>query len=143
LEVRYRDKRIETMPRLRGSADRRIDYRHVIWSLVQKPGAFPRYRYREEMFPSVTFRRAYDGLQEALGQRRGDIEYLRILHLAASTMESEVEEVLSLVLGAGEVPHAERVKDLVAPERPEVPDLEAPEVDLGAYDALLSIEEVA
>jgi hypothetical protein len=39
--------------RLRGRTLRRIDYRHVIWSLVQTPGAFARYVYREEMFPSV------------------------------------------------------------------------------------------
>ena len=35
-------------------------HRHVIWSLVRKPGAFARYRYREELFPSLAFRRAYE-----------------------------------------------------------------------------------
>ena len=30
--------------RLRGEGGHRINYRHVIWSLVQKPGAFARYR---------------------------------------------------------------------------------------------------
>jgi len=37
-----------------------IDYRHIIWSLVRKPGAIARYRYREDMFPTLVFRRAYD-----------------------------------------------------------------------------------
>jgi hypothetical protein len=32
----------------------------VIWSLIRKPGAFARYVYREEMFPSLAFREAYD-----------------------------------------------------------------------------------
>lgn len=50
--------------RVRGDSKRRIDYRHIIWSLVQKPGAFARYRYREELFPSLMFRRAYDAIQE-------------------------------------------------------------------------------
>ena len=53
--------------RCRGCAERtthRIDYRHVIWWLVRKPGAFARYRYREELFPSLMFRRAYDALRE-------------------------------------------------------------------------------
>jgi hypothetical protein len=45
----------------------RIDYHHVIFSLVRKPGAFTRYRWREELFPSATFRRAYDAL---LSRRR-------------------------------------------------------------------------
>ena len=39
--------------RLLGRNQQRIDYRHVIWSLVRKPGAFARYVYREEMFPSL------------------------------------------------------------------------------------------
>ena len=64
VEVFYRDrtKPTATMPRLRGDRYHQIDYRHVIWSLVRKPGAFARYRYREELFPSIVFRRAYDAL---------------------------------------------------------------------------------
>ena len=42
-----------------------IDYRHVIDSLVRKPGAFARYLYREELFPRPTFRQAYDRLKAA------------------------------------------------------------------------------
>jgi len=48
----------EVNRRFAGVLDHRIDYRHVIWSLVRKPGRFARYVYREEMFPSVVFRRA-------------------------------------------------------------------------------------
>src|SRR5947207_10275089 len=77
IEVLYRNKLTATMPRLRGEQPYRIDYRHVIWSLVRKPGAFARYRYREELFPSLTFRRAYDVLVDARGER-ADIEYVRI-----------------------------------------------------------------
>src|SRR5262249_50189505 len=93
VEVYYQDKLTERMPRLRGSDEHRIDYRHVIWSLVRKPGAFARYRYREELYPSLTFRRAYDRLRGWRGER-ADVEYVRILHLAASTMESLVEAAL-------------------------------------------------
>jgi hypothetical protein len=35
----------------------------VIWSLMKKPGAFTRYRWREELFPSLIFRRTYDVLR--------------------------------------------------------------------------------
>jgi len=40
VEVYYRWQFVERMPRVRGGDDYRIDYRHVIWSLVRKPGAF-------------------------------------------------------------------------------------------------------
>ena len=42
---------IERMPRVREEGGHRIDYRHIIWSLVRKPGAFARYRYREDCSP--------------------------------------------------------------------------------------------
>jgi len=124
--------------RLRGEGGHRINYRHVIWSLVQKPGAFARYRYREDLFPSLTFRRAYDALTERLDAWKADIEYLRILHLAASTMESEVEAALERLMDADECPGADAVKRVVAPERIEVPALEVPAVDLTSYDRLLA-----
>jgi hypothetical protein len=137
LEVYYHGHLIETMPRLRGERDVRIDYRHIIWSLVRKPGAFERYRYREELFPSMTFRRAYDAMAEQPGVR-ADIEYVRILHLAASTMESTVEAALAALLDRGEAFDYARVKAIAKPEDKAVPVLSVPEPDLSAYDLLLS-----
>ncbi|WP_394821459.1 Mu transposase domain-containing protein [Pendulispora albinea] len=40
------DDLLEAMPRIRGEKGHRIDYRHVIWSLVKKPGAWGRGRER-------------------------------------------------------------------------------------------------
>ena len=137
VEVLYRGKLIERMTRLRGDRVHRIDYRHVIWSLVRKPGAFARYRYREELFPSLVFRRAFDALVDARGER-ADIEYVRILHLAASTMQADVECALELLLGRGERPDYAAVKGLAAPEKPTIPELRIPLPDLAEYDRLLA-----
>ena len=38
VEVRYRDNLVERMERVRGDREARIDYRHIIGSLVRKPG---------------------------------------------------------------------------------------------------------
>ena len=137
VEVWYRRKLTEAMPRLRGDQYHRIDYRHVIWSLVRKPGAFARYRYREELFPSLVFRRAYDALHDARGER-ADVDYVRILHLAASTMQARVEDVLEQLLQRGERPDFLAVKALAAPERPTIPDVHIPAPDLAVYDRLLA-----
>lgn len=137
VEVWYRNKLTESMPRLRGERYHRIDYRHVIWSLVRKPGAFARYRYREELFPSLVFRRAYDALVDARGER-ADVEYVRVLHLAASTMQSCVEAALELLLERGERPDFIAVKALAAPEKPTIPVVHIPAPDLAVYDRLLA-----
>jgi hypothetical protein len=137
VEVWYRGKLTESMPRLRGEQYHRIDYRHVIWSLVRKPGAFARYRYREELFPSLVFRRAYDALRDARGER-ADVEYVRILHLAASTMQAHVEQILEHLLERGDRPDFAAVKALAAPDKPTVPDVHIPAPDLTVYDRLLA-----
>ena len=136
VEVRHGGKTVETMPRLRGEVAHRIDYRHVIWSLVRKPGAFAAYRYREDLFPSLVFRRAYDALRERRGDR-ADVEYVRVLHLAASTGERAVEQGLSALLERGEAFDYATVRALAQPAQPAVPELHIGVPDLGRYDALL------
>lgn len=143
LEVSYGGKHQLTVERLQGRNGHCINYRHIIWSLVRKPGAFERYRYREDLFPAPAFRHAYDALHEAQDGLRADVEYVRLLHLAASTMQAPVEEALELLLQAGTVPTSEQVRALVSPARPEVPELAAGTVDLAEYDELLGqIREV-
>jgi len=77
LEVYFAGKLAERLPRIRGQRPARIDYHHVIWSLARKPGAFARYRWREELFPSLIFRRAYDLLRSFHGEL-ADSEYVPI-----------------------------------------------------------------
>jgi hypothetical protein len=136
VEVLYRGHVVETIPRVRGEAEHRIDYRHIIGSLVRKPGAFARYRYREELFPSLTFRQAYDALTLTHGER-ADVEYVRVLHLAATTSERAVETVLRRRLEDHRAFDYASVQTDVTPAMPSVPTLRVPVPDLTHYDALL------
>ena len=63
VEVYYKGHLAESMERIRGKGKARIDYRHIIGSLVRKPGAFARYRFREQLYPTHTFRLAYDAVR--------------------------------------------------------------------------------
>jgi hypothetical protein len=138
LEVFYRERLVATMPRLLGEgAAHRIDDRHVIWALVRKPGAFARYRYRADLFPSLVFRRAYDALVAHHGDR-ADVEYVRVLHLAASTMEVQVARALDELLGGGGAFDYAAVRARVRPERAAVPQVQIGAPDLAAYDGLLA-----
>jgi transcriptional regulator with XRE-family HTH domain len=129
---------IMTLPRLKGLHKCRIDYRHVIWSLVRKPGAFAAYRFRDEFFPTTTFRRAYDAIT-ATKPVKGDLEYLRILHFAAGTSEIDVEAGLDLLLEMGEPFDFLTVRDLVnASAGTAIPDVTPPASNLAIYDRLLA-----
>jgi transposase InsO family protein len=147
VRVRIYDERIEifyggqlqvSTERVRGEGGHRIDYRHIVHSLLRKPGGFRRYRYRDDLFPTQTFRRAFDALDAKLDQRKADIEYLRLLHLAATTMESDVERELRRQLDADTLPSADEVRDRIAPPEPEIPDVFVPDAELSSYDDLLT-----
>jgi hypothetical protein len=136
VEVRYRDQVVQTMPRLRKEDEHRIDYRHVIGWLVRKPGAFARYRYREDLFPSITFRRAYDQLQRSQGDR-ADLDYVRLLHLAAQVGETRVADAIVLLLDQPSTFDYAAVRACVAPPPSVIPTVRIPLPNLRAYDALL------
>jgi hypothetical protein len=123
-----------TMPRLVGHRQHAINYHHVIWSLVRKPGAFATYRYRQDLFPTLLFRRTYDQLCQA-GPTRADREYLQVLALAAGMGESVVEAALTVLFADGRLPTATAVRTLL--DAPVPPLLAAPTVSLAAYDQLL------
>jgi hypothetical protein len=127
------------MERLIGRSASRIDYRHIIHTLVRKPGAFRGYVFREALFPTLEFRRAYDALLEQSGEH-ADLEYLRILHLAATDGETLVRETLAQLLCSASPPTYEAVRARVRGPRIHggVPSLQITDPDLTAYDRLLS-----
>lgn len=143
LHVVYAGKRQLEIERLKGNGGQCINYRHIICSLVKKPAAFANYRYRQELFPTLIFRKAYDCLQQWYSRFNADKEYLRILYLAATTMESEVETALSLLMEKQAMFSCDHVKELVCNKKQAVPALKVAQVNLDEYNALLDLKEVA
>jgi hypothetical protein len=146
LEVWYVGQLVQRMPRLRGAGKHRINYRHVIESLVRKPGAFANYRYREDLFPRVIFRVAYDALQEA-HPATADRDYIRLLELAATESEERVAAALRELVTDGESITPEAVASMATSNAARAlisatAVCIAPVV-LASYDRLLSsVEEV-
>ena len=139
LEVYYKGHFVERMARVHGDGEVNVNYRHVIGSLVRKPGAFARYRFRQQLFPTMHFRLTYDALGEWRGER-ADVEYVRILHLAATTMGATVDSALSLLLEAGQPFDYAQVRELAEPKPPEAPLLTlVGQPDLKIYDRLLTV----
>lgn len=139
LEVYYRQQLVETMPRLVGQNRCQLNYRHLIDPLLRKPGGFRNYRYREALFPNPIFRQAWDILNQWYAPRKADLtpQGLRLLHLAARHLESEVVTVLAQLLAGQDRWDDTTVAWLIAPPAAAVPQLAVPPINLSQYDALL------
>jgi transposase len=143
LEIWYGQKKIDTLPRLRGEGKCAINYRHIIDSLVRKPGAFENYRYRNELFPTSRFRIAYDSLKKQHVPSIADKQYLNILYLAAHESETAVDDALRSLINLDKEIGYEQVEQMVLSNEP-IPittEVHIPAVDLTCYDRLL--QEVA
>jgi hypothetical protein len=130
------------MPRLRGERKHAINYRHIIDSLIRKPGAFENYRYRDDLFPTSRFRIAYDDLKNRHAQSVAAKQYLRILYLAARESETAVDDALRMLIDKNLEISSERVESIVHSNQPvpTVTEVTIPAVDLTCYDQLF--EEV-
>jgi len=131
-----------SLPRLRGDRGALVDFRHVIESLLRKPGAFIHYRHRQALYPSATFRAAYDRLVEDHGERAGLAEYLQVLKLAADETVEKIEPLLSAQLVQAGKWHATGVRNQVSPPARKFIELASLTPSLSAYDALLESEVV-
>ncbi len=139
VEVWYGDSLVQRMPRLMGAGKHAINYRHVIDSLVRKPGAFEHYRYRDDMFPSSYFRMAYDWLSKHHSPQVAARQYLKILQLAARDSAHAVHEALRVAIQDNSVISAETIRQSVEQHqqiRP-VTDVMVDAPDLRDFDALL------
>lgn len=139
LEVWYGDRQVAQMPRLRGEGKHCIQYRHIIHSLIKKPGAFRHYRFREDLFPRLLFRLAYDELREDCPET-ADRQYLKILAWAADEGETQVEGALRQLVEQAERIRADRVRKLLDESRWKTNhwELEIQPVQMSRYDTLLS-----
>lgn len=137
IELYYGSKVVAAMGKVQ-PGEKSINYRHVISHLLRKPGAFTNYQFREELFPSSVFRRAFDELIAA--GPGGEKEYLRILNLAAHGSELDVSTALNLILQTAAPVSELKVRELVE-RRFAVPAVNVNPSNLAAYDQLLSFKK--
>jgi len=122
--------------RVRGRAAFAVAWRDVIGWLVKKPGAFRRYRYRDALFLSAVFRRAYERLDATLSPWSADMNYLQIVLLARETCVDDVAHALLALEISDELPRFDRVLALAGSERPSMPEVEVGKLELASYDEL-------
>jgi len=142
IEIWYANQCVETLSRVTGVQRYQVNYRHVIDSLLRKPGGFRNYRYREHLFPLEVFRQAWEALNRRLPPRQADLTYLRILKQAALGLEADVAQALTLLLEQNQTHWDENTVleltgNLAAPKA--IPALVPQTANLSLYDQFLQI----
>ena len=152
LTVRLYDERLELflgatplmqLPRGRMQANgcngQVVDYRHVIHSLRRKPMALRNLLYRESLFPRQAYRRAFDAVLEAKGERAACRDTVALLSLAHErACEAELAAAIEACLEAGALPDPAALAARFAPAAGRLPDIRVELGSLADYDVLLS-----
>ena len=116
-----------------------VDYRHVIHALRRKPMALRNLVYRDQLFPRDAYRRAFDALLDARGERVACRAAVALLSLAHERgCEAALARELDACLDAGGLPDPDALAARFAPDPQRLP---AANVELGSladYDVLLS-----
>jgi len=144
LALWYRGECLERLPRLSGQGKEQIDFRHVIDSLIRKPGAFANYKYVNHLYPTTRFRIAYDQLLARTSEAAAVKQYLKILHAAKHEGLDLVDDVLRWFLSEGKAIAAKEILTVVQ-SRQQIPgptDVHVEAPDLCTFDSLLSHKEV-
>ena len=138
IKLYYGQTLVQTMPQIKDCKKGvSINYRHIITSLLRKPGAFANYYYRDYLFPTTTFRNAYDILITTYPVN-GTKQYLQILQLAAIGSQSEVETALELLLSSKISPSFEEIQALLKTSICKVTGVKVMLPSLDDYDSLLT-----
>lgn len=111
-----------SLPRLIGKGQKLIDFRHLIAPLRRKIGAFKNYVHRQEFFPGLPFRIAYDRLVATLTEREAERRYLELLQLAADHGLDRVGPALQDLVTAGGPISREKLVKALGLEAPSAPD---------------------
>lgn len=134
IEIFFGNYLIQKMPKITKGSN--VNYRHIIDGLIRKPGAFKNYKYRECLFPMISFRKAYDQLCKK-NPINGEKHYLKILYLAKQHGEQAVNLAIELLLDNKRSLLEKEIRPLLETKivAPEV-NIKAP--NLSSYNALCS-----
>jgi len=128
---------IMELPRGRGDRGVVINFRDLVGPLLRKPGAFLNYQHREQLYPTLGYREAFDRLVRDHGQRQGVIEYLHLLKLAIDHSVEKVQAGLESWMAQSRKWGAAEVLSSLAPVELRMPVVAELTPDLNGYDRLL------
>jgi len=116
-----------------------IDYRHVIHSLIKKPGAFRYCNYRNELLPNDNYRIIWDYIDNTETIKVAPKIMLRLLKLAAECdCESSLEaHVLNLIKTKSSI-IIEAIENIFNKKTATLPEISCTQHDIATYDFIIN-----
>jgi hypothetical protein len=115
-----------------------IDYKHMIASLLKKPNAFRRCKYRNELLPNDHYRTIWQHLEQTEAKDVAAKMMLRLLKLAAEYhCEVELAHQVLQCIDSKQSIHIPSLERLFNTRIPNMPALECTQHTLAEYDDLL------
>src|SRR4051812_9872040 len=117
-----------------------VDYHHVIHALRRKPMALLNLVYRDQLFPSRAYARAFEALLSKEREQQACRIMVGLLALAHDrACEIELGHTIEADLDADVLPDLNRLRDRFKPDRDALPDVTIELVPLSAYDELAAV----
>jgi hypothetical protein len=117
-----------------------VDYHHVIHALRKKPMALLNLVYREQLFPSRAYARAFEVLLARESEKQACRTLVGLLALAHDrACEVELAHAIDADLDVGVLPDLDRLRDRFKPDRAAIPDVAVELLPLTAYDELAAV----
>jgi len=115
-----------------------IDYRHVIHSLVKKPGAFRHCKYRDELLPNTVWQEIWKYIDMTHCTKTAPKLFLRLLKLASDyDCEASLgQHVMELIRNKQPV-HVEQIESLFNRSNPGLPESPSVQHALSSYDCYI------
>jgi hypothetical protein len=122
-----------------GERGRNIDFRHFVGNLKRKPGALRYLIYRDDLFPTYAYHRAWQALDDALDARHACRNMVALLDIAANgNCVEELAQRIDAALDAGKLPDIAELKSEFLPMARTRVDVTIPPPDFLGYNRLLS-----
>ncbi len=151
LRVRLYDDRLDlylggsflfSAPRGRAHPDGRqehvVNYRHVIHSLRQKPGALLGLTYRDQLFPHEAYRRMFEFMRETRSDKEACRMAVQLMALAHERCcEADLASILEADLDQKTIPDMTALRALFPPDTAALPEVEVKLVSLQTYDKIV------
>lgn len=131
-----------TLPRAstppRGKRGRQIDYRHVIDSLVKKPGAFRSSQLRNDLLPNDVYRYLWDYTESTMDVPTSSKFMLGLLYLAAKhNCQDALGDAVMTKIHNGEPLKLIEFQNMFAPPKQKAPQVSVHQHVLEDYNKLI------